>query len=73
MQAYTYIEIYGRLYGILARTIYRDLEDTAVKLLSMRARIVDCIVRFEKAVRTAASCCELEAKFSLYFNEVHRR
>ena len=52
------------------------LADTAVKRLSMRetcAGIVDCIVRFEKVVRTAAFCCDLEAKFSLYFNEVHRR
>ena len=25
------------------------------------------------AVKTAASSCELEAKFSFYFNEVHRQ
>ena len=46
--------------------------DTAVKRLSMRETLRGDR-RFEKAVRTAASCCELEAKFSLYFNEVHRR
>ena len=52
---------------------------TAVKRLSMREKLHgDRIVRFGKtlhvAVTTAApSCnCELEAKFSFYFN-VHRR
>ena len=53
----------------------RSERDTAVKRLSMRENLRGDrrIVRFEKAVMTAASCCELEAKFSLYFNEVHRR
>ena len=40
------------------------------------AGIADRIVRFAEAVfsvSTGASSCKLEAKFSFYYNEVHRR
>ena len=53
------------------RGVFRG--DTAVKRLSMREKCEEIRKSLNVAVKMAASSCELEAKFSFHFNEVHRR